>query len=139
MSNEAIVKNKSAAYLLLARDKKRIQEQMDNIKNELEPYLLESETNAKGSYVIPFSELLEIGGTKYKSLQKVRKESRVLNEDRALAFLTQDQAFESALVTVQHVDQDALWDLYVNDFISQKELDSFYDVTVTWAFQPVKE
>lgn len=137
--SEKVVKNKTAAYLLLNMEINERKQMQQAIKEDLEPYLNEAETNARGSFVIPFSEMLEIGGTKYKAVQKVRKESKVLNEDRTLAFLTSDQAFECAIVTVQHVDQDALWNLFVQDMITQEELDGFYDTTVSYSFLPTKE
>lgn len=150
-SDNPAVKAKVAAYLLLNKeiaDRKRAQE---DIKAELEPYLAEAETNARGSHVIPFSEPLEVAGKQYASLQKTKKVSKVLNEQRVIDFLNQkaidaspdgrpfpDSKWYSPIVTVQHVDQDVLWDLFVQDLITQEELDSFFDVTVSWSFNPTK-
>jgi 3-deoxy-D-arabino-heptulosonate 7-phosphate (DAHP) synthase class II len=137
-SDNPAIKAKVAAYLLLNReiaDRKAAQE---DIKRQLDPYLREAETNARGSHVIPFSEPLEVAGKQYASLQKTKKVSKVLNEQRALDFLSRDQAFEAAIVTVQHVDQDVLWDLFVQDMISQEELDSFFDTTVSYSFNPTR-
>lgn len=136
---ENVVKTKVAAYLLLNAEEKALKAKKERLKAELEPYLQQADVNSKGSKVIAFGEPLEIDGTRYKSLQKVRKESKVLNEERALEFLKKDQAFEACIITVEHVDQDALWDYFVNDLITQEELDSFFDTTVTWAFSPTKE
>lgn len=152
-SDNPAIKAKVAAYLLLNKeiaDRKAAQE---NIKSELEPYLQQAETNARGSHVIPFSEPLEIAGKRYASLQKTKKVSRVLSEQRVIDFLmervnSEDEHWagwddlvsnSGVIVTVQHVDQDVLWDLFVNDLISQEELDSFFDETVTWSFNPTKE
>jgi hypothetical protein len=136
---ENVIKNKVAAYLLLNAEEKALKEMKERLKAELEPYLQQAEENSKGSKVIAFSEPLEVAGARYKSLQKVRKESRVLNEERALEYLLKDQAFEAAIVTVHHVDQDALWEYFVEGLISQEVLDSFFDTTITWAFSPTKE
>lgn len=140
-SDNPAIKAKVAAYLLLNKeiaDRKTAQE---NIKKELEPYLAEAETNARGSHVIPFSEPLEVAGKQYASLQKTKKVSKVLNEERVLewayATLTERDR-ERLVVTVQHVDQDVLWDLFVNEELTQEELDSFFDVTVSWSFNPTK-
>lgn len=103
--------------------------------------------------MLVFSDALEIDGTKYSGLQKVRKESKVLNEQRVLDFLmeradSEDESWagwddlvsnSGVIVTVSHVDQDALWDLFVQDMITQEELDSFFDVTESYAFMPTKE
>lgn len=151
LPSDTAVKAKVAAYLLLNReiaDRKNLQE---SIKQELEPYLREAETNSRGSYVIPFAEPLDVGGKQYASLQKTKKVSKVLNEQRVVDFLNQkaidaspdgrpfsDSKWYSPIVTVQHVDQDVLWDLFVQDMISQEELDSFFDTTVSWSFNPTK-
>lgn len=139
MTSELLIKNKVAKYLLLNQDIAALEAQKKLVKAELEPYLREAPLNSRGSYVIDFGDSLDVAGTRYKGLQKVRKESKVLNEERALAFLRQDQAFECAIDVVEHVNQDALWDLFVNDMISQEELDSFFDVSESFAFMPTKE
>ena len=151
-SDNAAVKSKVAQYLLLNREIADRKAMQDNLKAELEPYLQEAETNARGSHVIPFSDVLEVNGKRYASLQKTRKESKVLNEQRVIDFLNQkavdaspdgrpfpDSKWYSPIVTVQHVNQDVLWDLFVQDLITQEELDSFFDVTVSWSFNPTKE
>lgn len=137
--SDFVTRNKVAQYLLLNQEIKEAQEQQKRLKAELDPALLAAPVNGRGSYVIDFAEPLQIGETRYKGLQKVRKESKVLNEERALAFLKSDQAFECAVITVEHVDQDALWDLFVNDMISEEELNGFFDVTVSYSFLPTKE
>lgn len=139
MSGNAAVEAKVKAYLLLHDEVKALKAHQERLKTELAPYLDQAEENARGSRVIAFSEPVEVLGTRYASLQRVRKESKVLNEARALKFLNQDQAFEAAIVTVQHVNQDVLWEMFVEDFITQEQLDSFFDVTVSWAFTPTKE
>jgi len=142
MQSDMVVKNKVAQYLLLKKeieDRKTLQ---DSLKKELDPYLQKADTNARGSHVLAFEEPLEVHGQRYSSLQKTRKESKVLNEERVKdwAYLTlSERELERLVVTVQHVDQDVLWDLFVNEELEQEELDSFYDTTVTWAFSPVKE
>lgn len=150
--SDMTIKAKTAAYLILAqeiKDKKALQEQL---KNELAPYLDKAEENVRGSRVIAFEEPIEVFGTRYKSLQRVRKESKVLNEERTIEWLDQqardaspdglpfkDSMWYDPIITVKHVDQDALWDLFVNEHITQEELDSFFDTTVSWSFLPTKE
>ena len=151
--SEDYVKRKLAQYLLLQQDIKRAQEEQKIIKSQIDPYLDEAETNSRGSYVIPFTDSLQIGETKYKGLQRVRKESKVLNEERVLEFLDAKQNSEDEediywddLISnskiyeyTKHVNQDVLWEWFVNDYISQDELESFFDVTESYAFLPTKE
>lgn len=139
---ENVVKTKVAAYLLLNAEEKALKAKKERLKAELEPYLQQAEENSKGSKVIAFGEPLEIDGTRYKSLQKVRKESKVLNEERVLEWayrVLTEYDRERLIKTVQHVDQDVLWDLFVAEELAQEELDSFFETTVTWAFSPTKE
>jgi len=150
--SDASIKSKVAAYLLLNQeiaDRKAMQE---SLKRELDPYLLEAEINARGSYVLPFAEPLKVNGKEYASLQKTKKVSKVLNEQRVIDFLMERANSEDehwlgwddlvsnsgVIVAVQHVDQDVLWELFVQDMISQEELDSFFDTTVSWAFSPTR-
>lgn len=145
--SEFLYKNKLAQYLLLSKEIKDAKAQQEILKLELEPHLQAAETNARGSHVIVFSDALNVGGTNYSGLQKVRKESKVLNEERVLDYLwdkindprNHPDAWRAAMTKVYHVDQDALWELFVKDMISQEELDSFFDVTESYAFLPTKE
>lgn len=144
------IKAKTAAYLLLKKEIEQKKAQQEQLKKELEPYLLEAETNARGSHVLAFDTPLEVNGQRYASLQKMRKESKVLNEDRVydwLATRAQDDTLTKSqrdllsgiFVEVEHVDQEALWEVFVHDLMTQEELDNLFDTTVVWAFSPVKE
>lgn len=139
MADDLVTRTKVARYLLLNEEAKSIKAQQAELKAELEPLLLAADTNARGSHVLGFSQPVSVAGVNYTNLQRVRKESKVLNEERALEFLLKDQAFETAVEQSYHVNQDALWELFVEDFIDQATLDSFFDITVSWAFQPTKE
>lgn len=141
-SDNPSVRAKVAAYLLLNQEISDRKEMQANLKAELEPYLQEAETNARGSHVIPFSEVLEVNGKRYASLQKTRKESKVLNEDKVIEWAYQtltEYDRERLIVTVQHVDQDVLWDLFVNEELGQETLDDFFDVSVSYSFNPTRE
>ena len=151
--SEDLVKRRLAQYLLLGQDIKRLQEQQKDVKAQLDPYLDQAETNARGSYVIPFTDSLQIGETRYKAVQRVRKESKVLNEERVIEFLDakqnsedEDDIYWDDLISnsniyeyIRHVNQDVLWEWFVNDYISEEELNSFFDVTESYAFLPTKE
>ena len=139
MTDNAAVRAKMQAYVLMGQDIEEMKKRREQMKRELLPHVKAQETDAKGSHVLEFEESLNIGGTKYKSLRYIPKQSKVLNEERALEFLLKDQAFETAVDTVHHVHQDGLWQLFVEDFITQEELDSFFDTTITWALHPTKE
>lgn len=142
MGSDTAIKAKVAAYLLLNKEIADRKAMQDNLKAELEPYLQQAETNSRGSHVIPFSEVLEVNGKRYASLQKTRKESKVLNEDKVIEWAYQTLSgadIERLIVTVQHVDQDVLWDLFVNEELEQEELDNFFDVSVTYSFNPTRE
>jgi hypothetical protein len=115
-------------------------QQMEKVKAELKPYLDKARENAAGSKVLDLE--TKINGPdhkEYSALQYTKKVSRTLNEERALEYLTSDAAFETALDTTPRVDQDGLWDLFVNDMIPQEVFDSFFDEKVTWAFTPIAE
>lgn len=151
--NDYLVKNKLAQYLLLNQDEKEIKVKKERLKQELEPYLQSAPVNVRGSSVLVFSDALEVDGVRYAGLQKVRKESKVLNEERVTEWLSAKQNSESEedifwddlisnsdiFITVRHINQDTLWDWFVQDYISQEELNSFFDVTESYAFMPTRE
>lgn len=139
MADNAAVRAKLQAYLLLNQEEKGVKARKEALKAELMPYLKASEVNSRGSHSLALESPVEVQGERYKGLQYTRKESTVLNEERALEFLLSDAAFEVAVDTVHHVNQDGLWGLLVEDFITQEQFDSFFDTTVSWAFQPIKE
>lgn len=150
MMSSPSIKAKTAAYLLLKKEIEQKKAQQEQLKKELEPYLLAAETNARGSHVLAFDTPLEVNGQRYASLQKMRKESKVLNEARVydwLATRAQDDTLTKSqrdllsdiFVEVEHVDQEALWEVFVHDLMTQEELDNLFDTTVVWAFSPVKE
>lgn len=150
---ENLVKHKLAQYLLLKADIQSAQAEQARIKAELEPLLQASETNTRGSRVLAFSTPLEIDGVRYKELQKTRKESKVLNEERVKNWLRAKVDSESEediywddlvsnsdiFITVTHINQDTLWDWFVEGYITDEELSSFFDINETWAFNPTKE
>lgn len=151
--SEFLIKSKVAAYLLLNEEIKDAKAQQAKLKEELDPYLESAQTNARGSRVLVFSDALQVGDTKYSGLQRVRKESKVLNEERVTEWLSAKQNSGSEedifwddlisnsdiFITVRHINQDTLWDWFVQDLITQEELNSFFDVTESYAFMPTKE
>jgi hypothetical protein len=146
--DDAVVKAMTGKYLLLAQEIKDAKAQQEAVKEQLAPYLDNAEPNARGSLVIGFEEPLEVFGQKYKGLQRVRKESKVLNEERVIEYILEctsagrkDGMVNGIKVLHQtwEVDQDGLWEMFVNDMLTQEELDSFFDTTVTWSFLPTKE
>lgn len=139
MNNDLVVRTKLARYLLLRDNASELKKQMEDVKDELKPYLDKARENAAGSKVLELDTPLNVAKKDYTAVQYTRKVRRTLNEERALKFLKKDQAFEAAIVTVEHVDQDALWDLFVNDMISEEELNGFFDEVVSWAFNPISE
>lgn len=148
-----IVRAKVARYVMLREDMALIKQSMEDVKAELKPYLAQGRENAKGSKVLDFKEPLTVGGKVYPGVQNTRKVKRTLNEERVLEWLSAKQNSEAeddvgwddivsntgVIKYVQHVDFDVLWDLHVQNLITEEELDSFFDEDVTWAFTPISE
>lgn len=146
--DNAAVKAMVGQYLLLGQEIKDAKAAQETVKDRLAPYLDNAEPNARGSLVIPFEESLEVNGQAYKGLQRVRKESKVLNEARAIDYILEctsagrkDGMVNDIRVLHQtwELDGDGLWEMFVQDMIDQETLDSFYDTTVSWSFLPTKE
>lgn len=137
-----VVRNKVAAYLLLGEDLKRLKAQQDQLKTELEPYLADAEVNSRGSRVLRFDSPLAIGNTQYGSLQKVRKVSKTLDEEKVFAWLADlnPEVYKDwgIVRTREYIDQDALWNIFTLDLIDQGTFDSFFHESESWAFSPTK-
>ena len=136
---DLVVRTKLAKYLALRDEANALKKEMEDVKAEMKPYLDKARENAAGSKVLELDSPLRNGDKDYSAVQYTRKVKRTLNEERALEFLKSDQAFEIAIIQTEHVDQDALWDLFVNELISEETLNSFFDETITWAFTPIAE
>lgn len=146
-----IVRAKVARYVMLREDMALLKRSMDDVKSELQPYFGQARENAKGSKVLDFKVPLTVGGKVYPGVQNTRKVKRTLNEERVLEYLRAravelgpqgaitDTRYLEPIISVEHVDFDALWDLHVRDLITEEELDSFFDEDVTWAFTPISE
>jgi len=137
--NDIVVRTKLARYLLLREQAAQLKKDMEDVKEEMKPYLDKARENAAGSKVLDLDTPLNSGGKEYSAVQYTKKTSRTLNEERALEYLTSDAAFEAALDTTPRVDQDGLWDLYVNDMIPQEVFDTFFDEKISWAFTPITD
>lgn len=139
MTNDLVVRTKLARYLALREDLNEIKKDMEDVKEELKPYLNSARENAAGSKVLDLDSPVQSGGKVYPTLQYTKKVSRSLNEERALEYLLSDQAFDVALDKTPRVDQDGLWHLFVEELIPQEVFDSFFDEKVTWAFTPISD
>ncbi len=152
--SDLVVRTKLARYLDARAQMNLAKKQMEDVKEELKPYLDKARENAAGSKVLDLETKVNGPDLKeYSALQYTRKVKRVVNEERVLEFLRTKQNSQSeedagwddwvsnsgVIITTEHVDQYVLWDAFVNDMITQEELDSFFSETVTWAFTPIAE
>jgi hypothetical protein len=138
--SDLVVRTKLARYLALREEVKHLKKEMEDTRDELVPYIQSSgRENAAGSKVLALDNPMKMGEAEYLAVQYTRKSSKIINEEKALEYLTSDAAFETALDTSPRVDQDGLWDLYVNDMIPQDVFDSFFEEKVSWAFNPIAE
>jgi hypothetical protein len=137
---DIVIRTKLAKYLTLRQEIKDLKKEMEDTRDELVPYIKsQGRENAAGSKVLELDNPMKMGEDNFQAVQYTRKSSKILNEEKALKYLTSDAAFEAALDTSPRVDQDGLWDLYVNDVIPQEVFDSFFEEKVSWAFNPIAE
>lgn len=137
--NDLVTRTKLAKYLALREEIKALKKEMEGTRDELIPYIKAGRENAAGSKVLELDNPVNLGEDTYKAIQYTRRVQKTLNEEKALEYLTSDPFFEVALDTSPRVDQDGLWDLYVNDLIPQEVFDSFFDEKVSWSFNPIAE
>lgn len=135
-------RSKVWSYLLVGEEIKELKKVQEQFKKEMNPYFEEAATNSRGSKVIRFDSPIKIGDAEYGSVQKVRKETKTLNEEKVFEWL-ESLPYHlpddwDLVVTTRHIDQDSLWRLFTLDVIDDDTFNSFFEITESWAFSPTK-
>jgi hypothetical protein len=93
----------------------------------------------KGSlyYVLP--KPVQVGDRIVSVLKREKRTGVSVNEDRLLELAEQKGVRDQVILTIEVVDQEALYTLYAEGTIDEHELDSVLDKNVTYAFKPLAE
>lgn len=143
--SDIVVRTKLAKYLTLRQEIKDLKKEMEDTRDELIPYIKSGRENAAGSKVLDLDNPVKMGEDNYQAVQYTRKSSKRLNEDKIKEYLKSvpDEDFTeyhlNVIKLVEVVDQDAWWDLFVQDLIDETTFESGFEETVSWAFNPIAE
>lgn len=143
---DIVVRTKLAKYLTLREEMKQLKRELEDTRDELVPYIKsQGRENAAGSKVLELDNPVKMGEDNFQALQYTRKSSKRLNEDFIKEYIkgVSDEDFTEhhleVIKMVEVVDQDAWWNLFVQDLIDDETFEKGYTETVTWAFNPIAE
>lgn len=80
---------------------------------------------------------ITVGEAQYGRFKNERRNRKSFNENRAWDFLSDKNLLDKCTRTVKVIDQDALFASLYDGDITEDELDSLFDVTTYYAFEPV--
>ena len=143
---DIVIRTKLAKYLTLRQEIKDLKKEMEDTRDELVPYIKsQGRENAAGSKVLELDNPVKMGEDNFQALQYTRKSSKRLNEDfikEYIKSISDDDFTEhhlDVIKTVEVVDQDAWWNLFVQDLIDDETFEKGFTETVSWAFNPIAE
>lgn len=142
---DIVVRTKLAKYLALREEIKELKKEMEGTRDELIPYIKAGRENAAGSKVLELDNPVKMGEDSFSAVQYTRKSQKTLKEDFIREYIKNvpDEDFTEdhldVIKTVEIVDQDAWWNLFVKDLIDQETFDASLDEKVSWSFNPIAE
>lgn len=140
-----VITTKLAKYLTLRQEIKDLKKEMEDTRDELIPYIKSGRENAAGSKVLDLDNPVRMGEDNFNAVQYTRKSSKRLKEDFIKDFIKNvpDDLFTEhhleVIKLMEVVDQDAWWNLFVQDLIDEETFESGFEETVSWAFNPIAE
>lgn len=143
---DIVVRTKLAKYLALRQEIKDLKRELEDTRDELVPYIKsQGRENAAGSKVLELDNPVKMGEDSFSAVQYTRKSQKTLKEDFIREYIKNvpDEEFTEdhldVIKTVEIVDQDAWWNLFVKDLIDQETFDASLDEKVSWSFNPIAE
>jgi hypothetical protein len=97
----------------------------------------EGEKDEKGSLFLELTEPIEYDGKTYGLLKKERRVGSRFLEDDAEKLLESKGLLAEAQKTVVVLDQDSIYRLHQEGKLTEAEIDSMFQESVTWAFKPM--
>lgn len=143
---DIVIRTKLAKYLTLRNEIKDLKKELEDTRDELVPYIKsQGRENAAGSKVLELDNPMKMGEDNFQALQYTRKSQKTLNEDAIKAYIKSvpDDEFTehhlNVIQLVEVVDQDAWWNLFVQDLIDEETFESGWTEKISWAFNPIAE
>jgi len=123
-------------YLGLAKHIKDLSARQGEIKKKLSDAVEKSgEPDDRGHIWLRLPE--EVEGV--VALQKQRRVSQVLDEDKATEILTKANLLDECSQMVRVIDQEAVMASHYNGLLSEEQVDAMYPKKVTYAFLTAKD
>lgn len=123
-------------YLGLGRNIKDLTARQSDIKKKLAAAVEENgEEDDRGHVWLQLPESVE----GVYALQRQRRVSQSLDEDKAVDILNELGLLESCSKVIRVIDDEAVMAAHYDDKITESQIDSMYPKKVTFAFVPAKD
>lgn len=144
--NDIVLRTKLAKYLTLREEAKNLKQEMEDTRDEILPYISDhGRENAAGSKVFSLDNPVKMGEDNFVGMQHTRKVRKYFNEDAVREWFDSvpEEDYTDTHRTVQTLLtknlQEELWELFVQDLITEETMETFTGEIVSWAFNPIAE
>lgn len=126
-------------HITLKTEAARLTKRSNTLKDRLKgwmPGFKDVYRNENGSYFVDLPETVEVGGKQYSGMELRRSVSTKFDEETAEKVLRRKNIYDECTVPV--LDQDKIYAAYQEDKITERELDSMFPTSESFAFWPVE-
>lgn len=134
-----------AQHLSLKDEASKITKRSEALKTRLKDFLkggtADVYENENGSKFYDLDETITVGGQEYSGMELRRSVSSKFNEETAEKVLTKKASKDPEIVNdaqSSYIDQDKIYRLLQEDRLTEKEVESMFEESESFAFWPVK-
>lgn len=126
-------------YLTLESEIEFLEERAFKLKAELKAAVADFGTeDERGHKYLKLPAPITVNGETFGRFKNERRTRKSLNEARVWELLYAKNLEERCTTTITVIDQDELFACLYEGLISEDEIDSLYDITTSYAFEPVE-
>lgn len=143
---DIVLRTKLAKYLTLREEAKAIKKEMEDTRDEILPYVSDlGRENAAGSKVFSLDMPVRMGEDNFVGMQHTRKVRQFFNEGAVREWFDSvpEEDYTDTHRTIQTLLtknlQDELWELFVQEKITEETMATFTGEQISWSFNPISE
>lgn len=144
--SDIVLRTKLSKYLALREEIKDLKKEMEDTRDEILPYISEQgRENAAGSKVFSLDNPVRMGEDNFVGMQHTRKVRQFFNEDAVREWFdsVNEEDYTDTHRTIQTLLtknlQEELWELFVQDLITEETMATFTGEQISWSFNPIAE
>jgi hypothetical protein len=143
---DIVLRTKLSKYLALREEVKDLKKEMEDTRDEILPYIADmGRENAAGSKVVSLDIPVKLGEDNFVGMQHTRKVRQFFNEDAVREWFdsVSEEDYTDTHRTIQTLLtknlQDELWELFVQEKITEETMATFTGEQISWSFNPIAE